>query len=92
MLVSNLLEVREVETESIRTYERALLLNMITENLLQSIVEKVGCCVVGSTCITKVCINASHEWSRRILWHLLYDMNALAILTTCVDDVDGLVL
>ena len=47
-LIGNLLEVRNVETEGVWTYIRTLLLCMFTENLLQSIVEEVGCSMVGS--------------------------------------------
>ena len=92
LLIGNFLEVREVETQGVRANERTLLLYMVAQYLLQSIVEQVSCSMVGCTGIALVCINTGHELGSSILWQLLHDMYALAILTFCVNDLDGLVL
>ena len=60
-LVCNLLEMREVETQSVLVYIRTLLLYVLAQNLLQAIVEQVGCCMVGSATLTRVDIYTSHE-------------------------------
>ena len=91
-LVGHLLEVREVETEGIGRYQRTLLLHMVAQHLFQSIVEQVGSCMVGSTCISFVCIYTGHKLGRRILRQLFDDMDALVVLTLGIDDIDGLSL
>ena len=65
---------------------------MVAQNLLQGIVEQVGCCVVGRRCLTGVYINASHKVGLRVLWKLLNDVDRLTILALCVGDGYGFVL
>ena len=60
-LVCYLLEVREVETQSVLVYIRTLLLYVLAQNLLQAIVEQVGCCMVSCATLTRVDIYTSHE-------------------------------
>ena len=65
---------------------------MLAQNLLQTVVEQVGSCMVGSTSLAALDIYASHEISVYILWQLLYDVDALVVLTLSVDNLDGLIL
>ena len=92
LLISYLLEVREVETQCILIYIRTLLLYVVAQNLLQAVVEQVGSCMVGCTSLAVLDIYASHEISVYILWQLLYDVDALVVLALGVDNLDGLVL
>ena len=92
LLVSHLLEVREVETQRVGAHERTLLLYMVAQHLLQCIVQQVGCRMVGSRCITLVCIYTSHELSRWVFGQLLDDVYALVVLALGVDNLDSLVL
>ena len=52
LLIGHLLEVREVETESIRRHHRTLLLHVRTQHLAQCCVKKVGCCMVVCRTLT----------------------------------------
>ena len=63
---------------------------MVAQNLLQGIVEQVSSGMVSGRSVTLVGINACHELGCGILWQLLYNVNALTVLTLGVDDVDGL--
>ena len=65
---------------------------MLTQNLPQSIVEQVGCRMVGGRGLALVRIHTSHKLSRRILRQLLDDVDRLVVLTLGVDDLDGLSL
>ena len=65
---------------------------MVAQNLLQAVVEQVGSCMVGSASLAALDIYASHEISVYILWQLLYDVDALVVLTLSVDNLDGLIL
>ena len=89
-LVGHLLEVREIETEGIGRYQRALLLHVVAQHLFQSIVEQVGSRMVGCTCISLVGIYTGHELGRWILRQLFDDMDTLVVLTLGVNDIDGL--
>ena len=89
-LVCNLLEMREVETQGVRRYERALLLHMVAQHLLQSIVEQVGSRMVGCRSVALIGIDTGHELGCGILRQLLHDMYRLVVLTLGVDDLDGL--
>ena len=86
------LEVREVETQSVLVYIRTLLLYVLAQNLLQTVVEQVGCSMVGCTSLAVLDIYASHEICVYILWQLLYDVDALVVLALGVDNLDGLIL
>ncbi len=92
LLVSHLLEVREVETQRVGRYKRTLLLHVVTQYLLQGIVEQVGSGVVGSRSVALVGIDTSHELGCGVFRQLLDDMNSLAVLAFGVDNLDGLVL
>ena len=92
LLISYLLEVREVETQGVLIYIRTLLLYVVAQNLLQTVVEQVGSCMVGSASLATLDIYASHEISVYILWQLLYDVDALVVLPLGVDNLDGLIL
>ena len=65
---------------------------MLAQNLLQTVVEQVGSCMVGSTSLAALDIYASHEISVYILWQLLYDVDALVVLALGVDNLDSLIL
>ena len=65
---------------------------MVAENLLQGIVQQVGCGMIGSGSVALVGIDACHELGSGILRQLLDDMYALVVFALGIDDVDGLVL
>ena len=65
---------------------------MVTQNLLQCIVEQVCCCMVGSTSVALISIYTCHELSLNILWQLLHDVYTLVVLALCVNNVDSLCL
>ena len=92
LFVGCLLEVREVEAKHVAAYERTFLLNMVAEHLLQGIVEQVGSSVVGSTCLTLVGVNTSHEVCLWLLWQSLNNVDRLSVLALCVDNVDSFCL
>ena len=92
LLVADLLEVGEVETQCVGRYERAFLLHMVAQNLLQGIVQQVGGSMVGCRGISLVSVDAGHEFCRWVLGQLLDDVYALVVLALGVDDVDGFVL
>ena len=92
LLVSHLGEMREVEAQRCGRYERALLLYVVAEHLLQSVVEQVGSGVVGSRALASVYVYASHEVGLRVLRQSLHDVYRLSVLALCVSDCNGLVL
>ena len=91
-LVGHLLEMREVEAQSVGTYIRTLLLYMVAKHLLEGIVEQVSGCMVGGTGIALVNIDTCHKVGCRVFWQLLNDMYALVVLALGVDNLDSLVL
>ena len=92
LLISYLLEVREVETQGVLIYIRTLLLYVLAQSLRQAVVEQVGSGMVGSSSLAAFDINASHEISVYILWQLLYDVDGLVVLALGVDIPDVLTL
>ena len=92
LLVGHFLEMGEVETQRFWAYVRTLLLYVVAENLLQRVVKQVGCGVIRGTCVALVGINARHEVGLNVLRQLLYDVDALSVLSLGIDDFDGLVL
>ena len=90
LVVGDLLEVREVKTQGMRTDKGALLLHMVAQHLLQSIVEQVGSGMVGSRGIALVSIDTGHELRREINRQFLDNVYTLTILTLGIDNVDGL--
>ena len=54
---------------------------MVSENLFQGIVKKVGSCMVGSRGITLVGIYTCHKLCCRVLRKLFYDVYCLVVLT-----------
>ena len=86
---SNLLEVREIETQRIRSYERTLLLYMRTKHTAQSFVQQVSTRVVGSTSIAFVRIHTSHHRSLRMFRQFLCDMYRKIVFLLSVDNVDS---
>ncbi len=91
LFVGNFLEVGEVEAQRVGTDVRTFLFHMVAQHLLQCIVQKVGCRVVGSAAVALVRINAGHEVGLRMLWQFLYDVYALVVLAFCVDHGHGFV-
>ena len=65
---------------------------MIAQNLLQGIVEQVGCCMVSGTSLALVGINTCHEVGLGMFGQLLDNMNTLVVLAFGVDDLYGLML
>ena len=63
---------------------------MTTQNLTQSLIQQVGCGVVGLTGVTLVSINASHHGSLGVLGQLLGDMNGQSVLLLGVNYIDCL--
>ena len=61
LLITHLLEVREVETQRVRRHKRTLLLHMIAEHLFQGIVEQVGSSMVGGRGIALIGIHTGHK-------------------------------
>ena len=84
--------MREVEAQGVGADVRAFLLYMVTENLLQGVVQKVGCRMVGCAGGTLVGIDTCHEVGIWLLGQFLDNMYALVVLTLGVDDAHGLVL
>ena len=91
-LIGNFLEMREVEAQRIGAYERTLLLHMVAQHLFKSVVKQVSGGMVSGTCVALVGVNASHEVCLDVLRQLLHNVNALSVLTFCIDDVHSLVL
>ena len=86
---SYLLEVREVETQRLRSYQRTLLLYVITKHLTQSFVEQVSTRVVGSTSSTLISIYASHHRSVEMFRQFLGDMDRQVVFFLGIDDFDS---
>ena len=91
-LGSHLLEMGEVETQDIGTDKGALLLHVVTQDLLQRVVQQVGGRMVGGTAVAPVYIHAGHEVRLQVLGQLLHDVHALLVLSFGVYDFDGLFL
>ena len=83
--VGNLLEVAEVETERVRSDERALLLNMCAKHFTHAIVEDVGCRVVALSSDARFLIDNSRESCCDILWQCCSDADRKVVLTLGVD-------
>ena len=91
LLGCDLLEVREVEAQSVGRDERSALLHMCAQHLAQGSVEQVCAGVVRLNGTTGFNVDTCHEFCLRVLRQLLHDVNALVVLTLGVDDVDGFV-
>ena len=82
--------MREIETEIIRSHKRTLLLDMRSENLAQSLMEKVGATVVVLNITSSCGINHQAETSAAIRRQFLGDMNRQVVLLHGVEDLDSL--
>ena len=91
LLGCDLLEVREVEAQSVSRDERAALLHMCAQHLAQGCVEQVGAGVVRLNGTTGFNVDTCHEFCLGVLRQLLHDVYALVVLTLGIDDVDGFV-
>ena len=91
LLSRHFLEIVEVEAQDLVVDIRTALLCLLTEHLLQCIVEEVRSCMVASRALTLLYIHLSVEVSSDVLRQFLDDMNALVVLALGVDDLDGLI-
>ena len=89
LLRSDFLEVREVETQRVRSYERSFLFYVCAENLTQCFVEQVRTRVVGSTSRTLVGVHTSHHRSIQVFRKLLGDVDRKVVFLLGINDVDG---
>ena len=82
--------MREIETEIIRSHKRTLLLNMRSENLAESLMEKVGATVVVLYIASSCGINHQAETSAAIRRQFLGDMNRQVVFLHGVENLDSL--
>ena len=92
LLRRDLLKVREVKTQTIGSDERALLLYMLAQHLLESLVEEVSTGVIRLRGTTTLHVNASHKLSFGVRRYTVEEMYADAVLLLSVDDAYSLLI
>ena len=90
LLGCDLLEVREVEAQTIGGDERTFLFHVCAQHLAQGGVEQVGAGVVRLNSAAGINVDAGHELGSRVFRQLLDDVHTLVVLTLGVDHLDGI--
>ena len=90
LLGCHLLEVREVEAQTVGRDQRAALLDVGAQHLAQGSIQQVGAGVVRLNGAALVDVDAGHELGLHVLRQLLHDVDALVVLALGVDDLHGL--
>ena len=91
LLVSDLLEVGEIEAQRVGADVGSLLLHMVAEHLLQRVVQEMGGGVVAGGSLAQRHIDAGRKLLRGVLRHTLEDVDALVVLALRVAHDHGLV-
>ena len=86
---SYFLEVREVETQRVRSNKRTLLFYVSTQYLTQCFVQQVCTRVVGCTSCTFVCIYTCHHRSFQMFRKFLCYMDRKIVFLLGIDDIDS---
>ena len=82
----DLLEVGEVETQSLGRDERALLFHVLTEDFAQGLIHQVGGGVVGFGRTTAIHIDAGHELGRNVGGQFAREVNGEVVFALRVED------
>ena len=89
---SDLLEVGEVETETLRRDERSLLLNVRAEHFAEGLVDEVRRGVVGFAGTALIDIDAGHEFGLGMSGQLLSEVDGEVVFALGVEDFNRFLL